>query len=167
MSKVYIVITGNYDDTAIDSVFTDKDKAEAHLKEMVKVDDAKIEIYDTDPDYSHMAAKQYWTADIDVLTGELKPGWTSKVVDPVYAWVEKSEMGSVRFADEYPLKTTGYIPQSMNATSYVSEEHAQKLAIEAHQSLMRRIDVSKIRKIGPPGAASFSLEYPVELLNQS
>ena len=60
-------------------------------------------------------------------------------------WMQADQIES-SCVDQFPYYN-GYIPRELHAYSSQSQEHANKLAIEARQFLIRKIDFSLVKDV--------------------
>lgn len=121
---VYVVTEGCYSNYHIAAIFSSRWKADAYLAEVISVsnDDASIEEWELDEKSGYYACDS-WIADITISTGEIKSSrWRKELAAP-----------HVR-AKEITCIEAGTI---LSAISFVSEEHARKLAVEARQAWIR------------------------------
>ncbi len=131
--KVHVVTTGQYSDYRIAAIFSARDAAERYLH----VNDTGEHPYDTGrieewsiDEISEPVSVIPWQASIDCDTGEIM--WTHKA-----NWSEVIQRGmragpvDIHEVTDQPRKAWIIV------TSYASEEHAKKLAIEARQKWLR------------------------------
>ena len=150
--KVYVVTTGSYSDYAIDRVFTDKALADAYFADLYKVSGGDADMTEHEADVPQtQVVRQYWLARIDLLTGRIEEvrdalgaGW--------YAWANPGDraeaeevgkpagrvLGDVRTIDG-ALISGPTIHRFAVARSYVSQEHANKVAAEIRQRVLRQV----------------------------
>lgn len=162
MKEVYIVTNGTYSDYHIESVFSDREKAEKYLEELKKIsnDNPQIEEWPVDYDLEKIARK-YWRAEINPVTGNLKEGssYASWVEDKdkefSWCWAAPSERAYTKMADENISLTVSLIeggedsvciPNRLLVNSFVSQDHANKVAIEKRQEFLRKVDINKIEE---------------------
>lgn len=146
---IYIVTEGEYSDYSIRAVFTDKAKAEQYLQNIKLChphEKSQIEEWSTEE--HEEIARKCWRSEIDLVTGELNEVQYHHDGDEdgmYYSYVMASPTDRVSYLQpmEYPLRYNGHISNYW-AASLVSQEHANKLVIEARQEFLRRVDVSKI-----------------------
>lgn len=148
MEKVYLLKSGMHSDISVEGVFSTKEKAEAALAELKKIHSEKAGpiVAVTLDELCQHTAKAFWFSTISVMTGELQMDmrfdrgiryhWSHNC-----AWLQAD---TIR-VDQYPY-STGYIPGNLNVYSSQSQEHADKLAVESHQYLMKNIDFSLIQE---------------------
>lgn len=138
--EIYIITVGEYSDYHIDACFLDKEKAERYLEQAKLVncyDGARLEVYILNEGQEKVVRK-YWSSKIDVLTGKI-----TENEETFYEWADQSERGE--YTNFEKLGT--YIPTELYSNSYISSEHANKLAIEARQNFLRNIGgIEKIKK---------------------
>ena len=130
---IYIVTDGTYSDYHIEAVFSELDKAEKYLAELKQMsnDDPRIEEWPVDIDQNKIA-KEYWRTTINLVTGKITEGNNSM------GWaLPEQRVGNGSDMNEIPYKGTGYVPD-VYFVSFVSREHANKLAIEARQEFLRK-----------------------------
>lgn len=143
--NVFVVTNGTYSDFCIKAIFSSRDKAEVYLNEQKKVRDDKAQIQEWILDeFQDMVAKLYWRSEIDPLTGEIFQENEEFGFVPRYDLAKPNERErkfglKYELNEEYPLPNTGYIGHTLSAESYVSQEHANKLVVEARQKLLAKI----------------------------
>jgi len=145
MKTIYIVTNGTYSDYSIGAVFSDREKAEVYLAEVKKIDDdeAKIEEWPVD-EQDEKIARQYWVSFIDPISGEIEHNNPLYFPGPRYQWATPNQKtGRCDNINDFPY-STGYIPNQITFTSFISQEHADKLAIEARQEFIRKIDLNLV-----------------------
>jgi hypothetical protein len=149
IDKIYIVTAGTYSDYGIEKCFLNKADAEDYAK---KIDDAKVEEHDLFNDKIIM--RQYWTYDLYLcgeyinwnknhnLFEEVSENKRSEIIKEnisVWKMTEKElnkyyEKHMYRYNDKF-----NYDYQIATVTSYVSDDHAKKLANDAWHEWLRRV----------------------------
>jgi len=153
MASVFLLRSGRYSDIQVEGVFTTREKAEVALKELEKIKPGKagpVEEVELDL-LAQSYAKSYWKSTIDVMTGAISDNPESNFYrcdrGERHEWNHEGEwMDADNFlphVEDYPYRS-GYIPNHLEVYSSVSQEHADKLAVEARQYLMHKIDFSLI-----------------------
>ena len=165
---IYVVTSGTYSDYKIDSLYTNKEKAEERLAALKKVDmfdneKPQIEEWPVDQEFEEIP-RQYWMSEIDLVTGQ--------VFEPdaeVRYRFAKPNQRTYEHANQLRCLSYGGISERYTANSFVSQEHADKLAVEARQLFLRTIDFDKIERkerIGVRGnVIGYSYTYPDETIN--
>jgi hypothetical protein len=122
---IYVVTEGCYSSYHICAVFSTKEKAQDFInKKKDLYYDASIEDYPLDA-FDNYVRAQAWKATIHVGDGALKE-WKD---EPVF--IEKGTTTG-------PVKQTSALSGfNITVTSYVSKDHAKKLAVEARQARLR------------------------------
>jgi len=142
MNIVYIVTNGTYSDYGIVRIFSDLNKAEAYLESQKKIsdDNARIEEWPVDDDTTEIA-KRLWRTDINLITGRIENYETER-----YGWATPEQrVGPSTNMSHIPY-VTGFVPTTVYFESFVSQEHANKLAVEGRQEFLRRIDPSLLKQ---------------------
>jgi hypothetical protein len=122
---VYVVTEGDYSDYRIKAIFSTKDAAEAYISEGSKYKYADFN-------------------DIDEWELDAEAGYIMRPYWGVYLTKDGSLSGDVRTGEQLadPNARSGEVGQcgdwGFQAESYVSEEHALKLAAEARQEWLRK-----------------------------
>jgi len=149
MTTVFLLKSGRYSDIKVEGVFSTKEKAEAALLELQKITGDKagpIEEMEVDELCRHHA-KPHWRSNIDLMTGKISEDTRWCNYGQVHVWDHKADWMDADKAephvDEYPY-AGGYIPKEIVVYSSVSQDHANKLAVEARQYLMGKLDFSLI-----------------------
>lgn len=139
--KVFLVTAGEYSDYRIEAAFSTQELAEAYQADSNKVDGyekAHIEVWDLDHQ-SETVVKEYWVARIQFSDGGIQ-AWND---GPYYSWARPNQRTKdwPNF-EVYPERRKNseelYIPEVFQITSFVSQEHANKVAIEKRQQIMAR-----------------------------
>lgn len=150
VDKVYLVTSGSYSDYGVNAVFLDKAEAEQYAAELNKCaghDDADVDEWDVGRPQDGKVLRQCWEARIDAKTGAMPaneefapnfPGWMmaspNAKVDREYDVAHEARcfMNPLSRSWGLPLQ-----PCIVRRVSFVSQEHANKLAIEARQEILR------------------------------
>ncbi len=134
MSELYVVTAGSYSDYGIRAIFMDKSEAEAYHKDLLLVDSDTndIEVWSEGRPSGQKECRRAYQARIKVYDGHID----SENYGSLYEWVDENAR-TEQSAAEYPLEN-GYYPDDLYLKSFVSQEHAEKLAVEARQGLLRR-----------------------------
>jgi hypothetical protein len=170
MSKIFIVTNGTYSDYSIQAVFSDREKAEKYLAELKLINDDNADIEEWDVDTTdELVAREYWSSKIDLTTGEFvveqyygcdedwqppkKYYWgfpNQRVVD---FHIENDQWNGSPFDRDgnerecywmKPPEDGHSIITQQTLYSFVSQEHADKLAVEARQRWLRNVDLNNI-----------------------
>lgn len=153
--KVYIITTGSYSDYSIDRVYIDEEKAKFYYENLSKCQqDVQLAEYDCGVDYEDLVSMRTWHSNIDLFSGEVKEAqsiWGDKYSDkecyemvrpnsrvPSYQW------GEHKIDLDYPDRT--YSQMSV-FRSYLSQEHANKLAIEFRQGWLRQLSELNLKMV--------------------
>lgn len=128
--KVYLVAAGEYSDYHVVGLFSTPELAQAYidtnnLPGVLSANFADMEEIEID----HLVGfvqREYWTASIQAKSGDWN--WQSSGTEPASPLAR----GSVR------THTQAGPVSSFIATSFVSQEHANKLAAEARQAWLRK-----------------------------
>jgi len=126
MTEIYIVTQGSYSDYHIKACFSNRKYAEDYCANVNNLDnrytdEAIIEEYDVDDsEVRNLIIRSVWRIDIKFPSGEFSYPEESKVL------VDATKRGQ---ADTYVDFAT--------AESYISMDHAKKLAVEARQQWLR------------------------------
>ena len=119
---VYVVTAGEYSDYHIEAVFSAPDKAQQYCDELNKVSEyacAKVQPHPIDEEHHEVARKTYRC--------ELPSGECGEETDLTMALPDAREES-----------TTVYDNGDVEAVSFVSIDHAKKLAVEALQAHLRK-----------------------------
>ena len=128
MDKVWLYTEGSYSSYCVDAVFSTKEKADAYAAE--RGEDGAIEEWDIDQ-FAGYVRRPWWMCRIDRETGDvIERGKGTEVISPH----ERGHVESHKSGRAYPRK--GWY-DAITATSFVSEQHALKLAAEARQAHLR------------------------------
>ena len=125
--KIYIVTSGVYSDYGIEAVFTEQGPADHHAAELAKMsrnEDVRVQEWDADdPEKRNLVCAMAYVAAV-------KKG-SERIVDmePATEMVPENERSAIVEGSEFLFR--------IYAKSYVSQEHARKLAAEALQKLRR------------------------------
>lgn len=130
MAKVFVVTNGQYSNYRIVGVFSSRDKASELCPAAAGEEtSAVIEEWELDQlDEKGFLQAVYWT-EIGAKTGTIDSESTGIYSPP-------AEFKPHRWSEVRLYKLEGY-PDKIYAHSVVSQEHARKLAIEAHQKYIR------------------------------
>lgn len=129
MKKVYLVTSGEYSGYHVEACFSSKEKAKDYVKKINKTSEfygACVETYIVDDtNLDTLVLRPYWYSTINLKDGriEYEDGRTTE-----YELAKPHERGESEVEEIFDFDT--YI----HATSYVSQEHANKLVIEARQA---------------------------------
>lgn len=167
METVFLLKSGMHSDIRVEGTFSTREKAEAALIELKKIEGEKAgPIVEVKVDeICDSKAKPFWMSTISVLSGELKACRFHPEFDRGQRfhwshncdWLNADSIFSGNNVASYPYAHSGFIPQDLHVYSSQSQEHADTLAAEARQYLMRKIDFSLIeQKHG-------GLFYPIHL----
>ncbi len=128
MNKIYIITKGEYSDYQIVCVFSTEEKAMAYIDEYMKTglagygDEMIIEEFKVDDTvHAEMVTKKQYEAKIRLRDGELQDEKGQLI------FVRPNERGCSYFGIDYGV-----------GISYISQEHARKLAVEARQDWLRQ-----------------------------
>lgn len=144
MTKIYVVTKGEYSDYSIVGVYSNREKAEEVVErkpggEWAGIDTFEIEEYDLDAPVTERYRKKF-ICYLSVESGEiLKERETGETVSDAQFMVARGET-EIRDDYWYTVWEPHYINkkiQAIEAMSSVSREHAQKLAVEKRQELLR------------------------------
>ena len=128
--KIFAVSSGVYSDYHINAVFSTRELAQAYIaKRGDGLWDPNIEEWKVDEEADFIARPLYWAA-VYLKTGDLVPEHCRTSTQ----WASPS----ARAYDEPRLVYTNRIV----AGSFVSQEHALKLAAEKRQEILRSLRVS-------------------------
>ena len=146
---IFIVTCGTYSDYSIMSVFSERAKAEKYLEELKKIsnDKPQIEEWPVD-DEDEKIARQYWESTIQLVTGEMRERRSNYSDEPLimFDWATPNQKaGLCSDLDEMPHRCGGYFSGTAWFRSFESQEHANKLAVEARQAFLRRVDITKAK----------------------
>jgi hypothetical protein len=136
MQEAYLVTKGSYSGYSVVAVFLNKSEAEEYHQLMKKTDSETndIEVYPIGAPTGQVL-KQYWLACIRLADGALIDTYTNG--EGHWEWVAEGQEEHDIYGSDYPL-TNGFYPDDMYITSYKSQDHANKLAVEARQGVLRR-----------------------------
>lgn len=139
--KIYIVTSGSYSDYSINAVFLDKEQADKYCDHANLINDsASVEVFDEGwpGEAAGMVAKRYYRAVVTVLTGELH-----SYSHEFYTWARPEDKS---WCMEFDC-SADKIPYNIEVLSYVSEEHAKKVAVEKRQEIIRNCGgIDKLEK---------------------
>lgn len=128
-TTVYVVTSGSYSDYSIDAVFLDKDAAEKYVPEVSKSlwkHPVVIEEWIADAEAGKIVRKVF-ASDISLHTGALQV---------ISMGAELDDPNARRDKVEFYERT-----MEVRASSYVSQEHADKLCVEYRQGWLRERQV--------------------------
>lgn len=132
MNKVFLVTSGSYSDYHVDAAFSNEELAKSYVAERDKAgnsDPGLVEEFLIDEEAAHKCMT-YWRVVIRLKDGALIRKETGKMVDNpsqrVWDW------GTKVHNDSSPFRVA-----SAEAYSFVSEEHALKVASELRQGFLR------------------------------
>lgn len=124
MKTAYILTDGSYSEYHIVKVFSSKEKAERYIEQYKLVNDdcPRIEDYEVDESDDEFFARQSWQSFIFYPTGELHE----------YG-------GRINLGKETDKFIYYHSPNNKGVTvlSFISQEHATKLATEKRQEYLR------------------------------
>lgn len=127
---IYVVTSGSYSDYGIQGIFSTREKADRYISEYNKAhtysDINNVEEYNLD-ELDNQFMRQYWTASINLLTGELKA--------PYYDWQNNDELK--RLCNNNGRSEHRECNGVFYVDSFVSEEHAKKVCVEKYQEHLR------------------------------
>lgn len=144
---LYVVTSGEYSSYQIHAVFSTREKAERYTSELQKTphSDAEIEEYALDAD-AEQIARPVWMCEIQVECGAIDN--ERQTAYPLLA-PRGRRAGIVRHlparrrqmfgSPQNPFEIIGEVlhAERLCVQSYVSAEHARKLAVEARQAHLR------------------------------
>mgnify|MGYP001583581268 CR=1 FL=1 len=144
MNEIYVITCGTYSNYGIHCIFSKKKEAEKYFEQFKLTDDSvKIEVWplDTEP---LQVAKKVWITKIKCLkTGEFIQE------EPIFVFYNENERvyPSEIHISKYSFDVTGKLAYISIPRFYslVSQERANKLAIEARQDFIRHYDINKIQ----------------------
>lgn len=141
---VYVVTSGSYSGYGIEAIYSTLERAEAHPHADCG-DDLRIEEYVLDqfPD-TGPSRRTWWSCRIDLETGEVTRELAGEY--PVATFHARS--GDTEWHSVY--ENARHRDVAATATSYVSADHARKLAIEARQGWLREM-AQDAPALGPAG----------------
>lgn len=127
--KVYMVTSGEYSDYGVCGVFSSMEKAQEYMGRPEQFNDVKeLEVDSVPP----RVWKQMWTVDLD-YKGDLTHYYDNRQESRWQEFEEDPGRGSSRaWGPSYDNRGPTFF-----ATSYVSWDHALKLAIECRQKALR------------------------------
>lgn len=160
MSKVWVVqetsvFFGNEgNENEVVGIFSSEEKAKAFLPQ--DFSHIWIESWDLDELSDKKYAKQ-WDAYINMITGELIDCHAIKR----HNIVPKNSLGRVKFPSD------GFVPCDLLAVSYVSQDHANELAVKAREEYMKTKpeEYMKIISKTQPEKMVYIVEEPNEKTN--
>lgn len=138
MSKVFVVTHGAYSDYCIDAIFSTKEKAEEYVvkyNETNSYDKGEITEWDLDEMENAELITQTWSCRINLNTGDI----THEKPNEYKLVVKQGERGDTSTDKAIP----GFDVHGM-ATSYISAEHARKLAVELRQKWLREKEANNV-----------------------
>lgn len=155
MNEVYIVTNGTFSDYKIIGVFTDPKLAEEtrDKQKTIRDDDCKIETW---PLNKEKTVLHFWTAFIDPTTGEIKEGQRTmrdsdwELINCLgkfrTQYTEISDVKNDIFEGAiFESRDKIYLGRSIGVFSQKSQLHANKLAVEVRQELLRLADLYRYR----------------------
>jgi hypothetical protein len=121
--KVYVVTAGSYSDYSIDSIFSTKELAEAYIAEGEK-----------EPYASYNGVDEW---EVDELAGNvLRQMWTAYITRDGTLHTNREQ--KVMANPKARSRAQGLIGDwGFQGESFISQEHAMKLAVEARQKWLR------------------------------
>ena len=146
--KVYVVTSGQYSDYGIDAIFSTLDKANEYVAFCRKVGQDTNDVDEREVDEPHdRMHHQYWIATVHLPSSDI---WDGKVSLGRKRRVKGQNVGPFfragtpeRSEHEYDLpnqQNRKWFEDRMEVQSFVSQEHARKLAAEARQLFLRLRD---------------------------
>lgn len=129
---VYVVTSGEYSDYSICAIFSTKELAQAHVD---KGGGDTIEEYELDVDKDLVKRTKYVSV-VRLLDGKVKQSWNNDELTQPGQEADNPNH-TLRF-DKRKDGTTA-VGGEMVASSYVSQEHADKMAAEKRQAALRTI----------------------------
>lgn len=156
--KVYVVSECEYDDSQVTAVFSTKEAAKEYIAYVRRafrgepfVEPEEFEL-DAPP---HREQKQFFAATVKLSTGETREGWKwhdGWRTGPFWFWANDDYVNPPDLAVGPELYTgAGYHKEIGNDVvlfSAESQEHANKLAIEFRQKVLRMELEGMIRPVG-------------------
>lgn len=130
--KCYLVTEGEYSDYSVVAVFLTRDEAERYVEDYKKTMRHPSCLNDIDEmplgRPTDKVLVSVYHARINFLTGEMMPlhGWVSPAT---HAWAKPGQR-----SDAIQVKPRDV---EITRTSYVSQEHAEKLCVESRQEWLR------------------------------
>ena len=130
MGKVWIYTEGSYSDYHVEAVFSTKEKADAYAAQCGEY--GGVDEWDVDEFADHVR-RPWWVCEIDLETGDLvRAREGSEVISPHERGSEESGTGTSYDPTSYNLRDVA------SGKSFVSKDHAMKLAVEARQAYLRK-----------------------------
>ena len=146
--KCWLLTKGSYSDYTVIGVYTNYDNAvEAHAEYM------KVSPYDLNPlqimtlNKPVKSALPRWSAKIELKTGEITPGQVWEFPNDEYSvltsdyphWKTSYRLSRDHMREYYEVN--GLMEKFSTVYSDQSQEHANKLAVEERQLVLRTVDV--------------------------
>ena len=122
---VYIVFEGAYSDRCSLGVFSTREKAETYIAEAKITDDSEIEEHTVD-EFDGAVIRDYWVTHLDPTTGEVRDATS---------WRGRKMASPTARGMVAPPEWNG--PRCVSVYSFVSQDHARKLAVEEYQRRLR------------------------------
>lgn len=125
---IYVVTSGSYSDYTISGVFSTKEGADRYISESSKhcYSEDRVEEFQLDSE-SEKIMRTVWWAYCSVPTGEV-----------VACYCSKGMANKNHRVDDWDGDSIDNQKANVLACSYVSEEHAIKVAVERRQEVLRR-----------------------------
>lgn len=156
MEKVWVVCEGEYSSRSIVAVFSSQEKADAYVKAADTIKEnsysnCDIEEFMIDAAADHVFRHAHH-CQIDLITGEIGHYSASGEMVPPGQRAKDPEVYISGLGSDFPGNPHASV------TSYVSEDHAYKLAAESRQAWLREMAAQGyVWKPKGPGNASISL----------
>ena len=143
---IYAVSSGTYSDYGIRALFSTKEKAEEYIAKHTDTINPKltdcydaydIEEWELDEEYTVPVFATEWTVDLDLETGNIVD--RNSTGPEGQRIVRRYDLKSRGNWHAFPERTYGKFtdPGVVRGTSFVSFEHAHKIAVEGRQAYLR------------------------------
>ncbi len=126
MVVIYLVTSGEYSDYSVDGAFS----SEKLANQFIKIAGGSIEPWEMDERRRDRNCP-HWYATLDLKTGGISAGSASsysEIADP------NTRVGYVKY---YDYSCIAHPEGHINAQSYISQKHANKLCVEKRQEILR------------------------------
>lgn len=141
MASVYLVTSGSHSDYCVREAFSTREAAERYAASAG--DDFGVTEMELDtPEGMMHVRRDYWDARINVLTGAIQ-----EYANPEYVCTEMADPTLRGVPGVVSFRPCGEFYPTATARSYVSREHAAKLAAEARQEFLRAYPQERIRPL--------------------